>query len=287
MSSVSANPRWRLDKVLEILAENISDNDVPLFVTCSHPGGPDLMEYQEMAQRPETMQIVKDSMSETMRTLVDCWILSGKNTSGTDRPLDRKVNWTSPAFPVPLERAFCALITWPGEGPIEEMQPDGKRRLVHYFPRLDNAISTMHGVGLGWSYALREHGKRLAMFYFAELLDSPYSYHIARCDGCKGYFAYERKPRRSISRGTFCKSCPSSASKLRTQAYRDGEREELRALAVKFWPQWTERKHPNRAFWIAQQMNAKRKATERRITQKWVSRNIDIRTGKVKEDAKG
>lgn len=281
MSYVGSNHRFPLTRVLNILAGNIPDSDTALIVNWFFQGEPD---YREMARQPEAIQTVKGSIRKTMKLLVDQWIASGKNAGGADCPLDRNVNWTSPAFPVPLETAFCALITLQSEGPREEMQPDGKRRLVRYLPHFDN---TLHEGRESWSDALNEHGQRLAMFSFAQLLDSSYSYHIARCDGCKGYFAYERKPRRTIKRGIFCKDCKPRASLVRTKASRETERGKLLDLAAKFWPQWTERKHPNRALWIAEKINAQRKGTERRITQKWVSRNIDIRTGKVKENAKG
>jgi hypothetical protein len=111
-------------------------------------------------------------------------------------------------------------------------------------------------------------------------------HRIAKCThpGCIQPYFIRKRLRRCYQRAALCPHHLRQAAGTRA---RKGEREELRALAVKFWPQWTERKHPNHAFWIAKKMNAKRKGTERRITQKWVSRNIDIRTGKLKEDAKG
>ncbi len=67
--------------------------------------------------------------------------------------------------------------------------------------------------------------------------------------------------------------CPHHRKQAAGNRARKDEREELLALAVKFWPQWTERKHPNRARWVAKKMNAARNATERHIQPKWVSRN--------------
>jgi hypothetical protein len=274
--------QFPLEKVLEVLAGKLGDTvRKTMFCNLSFPGFPD---YGVLARQPEFIRTAEDSFCQTMKLLVDQWIISGKRHDGADSPLERNANWTGQGFPQSLETSYRRLIVNSGISPIPVMRKDGKRRLKRTLPNLD---AFAQDVTRSECEVFREHGKRLAMFYFAELLDSPYSFHIARCDGCKGYFAYERKPRRTISRGTFCKDCKGAASRVRTQAYRKGERKDLLALVVKFWPQWTERKHPNRALWIAQQVNAQRKGTERRITQKWVNRNIDIRTGKVKEDAKG
>ena len=52
--------------------------------------------------------------------------------------------------------------------------------------------------------------------------------------------------------------------------------------AAKWWPKWTKAKHPNRSFWVADQVNGEgktmningtRKPVQRKITAKWISRN--------------
>lgn len=110
-------------------------------------------------------------------------------------------------------------------------------------------------------------------------------HHIAKCthpDCAEPYFirarlhAYYKRPA----------LCPHHRKQAAGTRARKDEHDELLALAAKFWPQWTERKHPNRALWIAERVNERRKGTQRHITQKWVSRNIDCRTGKIKASKK-
>lgn len=118
---------------------------------------------------------------------------------------------------------------------------------------------------------------------FGWLITNPRADWLHKCARCGRFFVGLR-----ATHTRYCSlACARSGSARDSQRRIAGqEKDELLGLAVKFWPQWTERKHPNRALWIAMQMNAKRKGTERRITQKWVSRNIDIKTGKAKENAK-
>jgi hypothetical protein len=286
MNAISDDKRHALTEVLETLAGEPGEIiDIVFSFNLVHL--PEWVKpyFRERAQQPEAIPAGKNSMVQAMRKLADCWILSGKNASGADCPLNRNVHWTGPGFPVSLksqyDRISTSLLAYGrGEEPGEEMLRNGKLRPVQHPPLLENALLDP---SYTWEDALRIHGGRLARFQFKFLLDSPYSYHLACCYGCKGYFAYERKPRRKISRGVFCKNCKASASLVRTQASRQDERKNLLALAVESWPQWTSRKHPSRALWIAMRVNEKRKGTERRITQKWVSRNLDIRTGKVKK----
>jgi hypothetical protein len=97
-------------------------------------------------------------------------------------------------------------------------------------------------------------------------------YHLSRCGipHCQKPYFYRQHLQSLYKRGS---GCPEHRAQAITLRARFAEREELLALAVQFWPEWTERKHPNRALWVAQQVSEGRKGAERRITQKWVSRN--------------
>ncbi|MHB1953180.1 MAG: hypothetical protein ACYCOU_05480 [Sulfobacillus sp.] len=135
----------------------------------------------------------------------------------------------------------------------------------------------------GHSRTRTEEKEAKAKILFYKLTLGPWEKLGGPCPRCGKYFIRKRANHKSYC-GRRCGSLASAEASTRKKLNED--RAKLLGLAVKFWPQWTERKHPIRALWIAEKVNAKR-GTERHITQKWISRNIDIRTGKVKGATNG
>jgi hypothetical protein len=214
--------------------------------------------------------VIADSM---VRRHADEWISSGYR-DGIETPLSRTLGRDLLAeldFLDREDRPFSVTVS-----------PDGSVA-GRFSPR--HMLLPPESIGVPMAHKICD-AETAAYIMLLFLNHDDLKFRIAKCThpGCIQPYFIRRRLRRCYQRAALC---PHHLRQAAGNRAREDEREELLALAVKFWPQWTERKHPNRAFWIAQQMNAKRKATERRITQKWVSRNLYIPTGKVKEDAKG
>jgi hypothetical protein len=119
-----------------------------------------------------------------------------------------------------------------------------------------------------------------AIQWFALLLLNPLCEKLAGpCDRCDGYFIKSRSNQKR-----FCgQRCAGLASaKRHTVAQARAERKALLEAATEVWPLWQERNHPNRSLWVADRVNAQTKKmklngraipVERKITQKWVTRN--------------
>jgi hypothetical protein len=97
--------------------------------------------------------------------------------------------------------------------------------------------------------------------------------------GCQRYYIKKRKTK------VYCSlRCGNAANATRSNAALDkAKREALLKSAAKFWPQWTERKHPIRSFWIADRVNRSEVRIRTKkgwkpvgpITGKFVSRNAE------------
>jgi hypothetical protein len=121
---------------------------------------------------------------------------------------------------------------------------------------------------------------RRARSLFALLVASPFCDLLGGpCDRCHSYFVKSRRTQKLFC-GQRCAALDSAKRSAAAKA--TAERRALLESAAKFWPRWTERKHPIRSFWVAERVNSARKwmgfngtrkSVERRITAKWVSRN--------------
>ena len=108
----------------------------------------------------------------------------------------------------------------------------------------------------GYRVALHEFGMKVAMYWFAKLLDSPFSRLLTRCDDCGTYFAYERTPSREIHGGIHCTECKQHGSAKRMQFTRERRTKELVGFAADFWRQWKPNsQHGPRSKWIADRVN--------------------------------
>jgi len=118
------------------------------------------------------------------------------------------------------------------------------------------------------------------------VLGSDLRYAIAKCHKCETYFE-RTKLREVFKRGPYC---PKHSKGAGTYIERDLEKKNLLELAAKFWSQWKSEKHLNRSLWVANKVNETRLVTQKRMTQKWVTRNRPAIEKLVREgdrDAKG
>jgi hypothetical protein len=189
-----------------------------------------------------------DERSTELKTLVERWKASGPNLqkmvqADDDLWKDLQEAWPAEWLPSVGARAFYMLL--PGT-----LGHDG-----------DTPI-------------------RRARSLFAALVVNPRCEFLGGpCDRCHSYFVKSRRTQK-LTCGQRCASLVSAKRSAAAKA--TAEREALLKSATKFWPRWTERKHPIRSFWVAQRVNAERKWMEikgerkpvtRTITAKWVSRN--------------
>jgi hypothetical protein len=225
---------------------------------------------------PDSIKCAEISMVTTMRRLADLWIDSGKSPSDSDvdTPADRNVEYQSPDDGV-------SIYGWTRQCLINElplfvgMRRDGTQGVQERYPAFENdAVQTCHLGG-----PLKAYGLRMAMYWFMKLLDSPYSRHLARCDECKTYFAYERAPKRTIKNGVFCPNCPGSGSVKRTKNLRARQHAAMIDAAATVWGEWRfSRNHPDQREWVVKQVNRECGTGKQR---QWVSRNLKAILEKV------
>jgi hypothetical protein len=107
-----------------------------------------------------------------------------------------------------------------------------------------------------YRYVLHHFGTKVAMYWFAKLLDSPFSRLLARCDDCGTYFAYERAPRTDIKGGTHCRNCKAAGSAKRMKSTRDKRTAEMVRFAADALALWKPNsRHGSRSKWVAAQVN--------------------------------
>ncbi len=181
---------------------------------------------------------------------------------------------------------FRALVkSWLAAGSLKQMVADD-RRLWRDVSEAWNPCLMYDGNGAAWGVSLIPSesavpatAEEWAIGDFALLMLNPLRDNLrGPCPRCQRYYIKRRETK------VYCsKRCGNAASASRSNAALDkAKREALLKSAAKFWPQWTERKHPNRSFWIADRVNGSHvrmrtkkgwKPVRRVITGKWVSRN--------------
>lgn len=215
---------------------------------------------------------IRASMIATMRLLADLWINSGKSdlNASFDDPSTRNVEYVPEGERGPIRALFYNLIG----------------NLVHYPAiRSDGTQGTqesyfgMQSEDFGWRSAGEvavRFGDKVAMYWFARLLDSPYSRHLARCDGCAAYFAYDRAPKAAIKSGVFCRNCKGRGSAQRTRRSRAFAHLRMIDAAANAWGQWKRSSaNPSQRDWVAARVSRELRAEGKPpITPKWVSQNI-------------
>jgi hypothetical protein len=116
-----------------------------------------------------------------------------------------------------------------------------------------------------YRFVLHHFGTKVAMYWFAKLLDSPFSRLLARCDDCGTYFAYERVLRTDIKGGTHCRNCKGCGSAKRMNRTRDKRNDSLVRFAAEFYGQF--------------------KPNSRQPLTKWIAEHVNRRTGSIRAKA--
>jgi hypothetical protein len=182
--------------------------------------------------------------------------------------------------------AFRALVErWLVAGSLEQMVADDPRLWLEVSEAWKPCLMFNDG-GAAWGVSLvpSETGvpatpEKWAIGDFALLMLNPLRDKLrgpkaspGPCPRCQRYYIKERETK------VYCsKRCGNAANATRSNAAMDKARREARLRsAAKFWPQWTERKHPSRSFWIANRVNGSH--VRIRTTKGWKS--IGLTTAK-------
>jgi hypothetical protein len=204
--------------------------------------------------------------TNTLRTLVDQWVLSGKVQG--EQPWERNVKWSSGAYPKTI---FDTLKEFRERNPPRVITMDNGRSDVGL------VINSL----LEWSSPapdirdifLRAHDH--AVSWLVSLLDSPTRERFFRCDQCENYFVLARSPKKDlpIKRGTFCKNCKNKGGAKRAKLCRDLKTEKRIHMAADAWVKWEPaRRNRIRTEWVASQVSAKLPHGEP-IRRNWVTRH--------------
>jgi hypothetical protein len=263
--------------------------------------------FKKVFADPLAPEIARNSMIAMMRYLADLWIDSGKSGEGEsrlDNPSCRNILYTPPSeasqillnidpsneepipgfdaflIPVglPISNLFYQLIgndaRWPE---IHEDGTQSLKELVFGFTT-ENAHS-------GYRFLLHWFGMKVAMYWFAKLLNSPFSRQLARCDDCGGFFAYERAPKKEIRGGTHCANCKGRGSAKRMESTRIRRLNEMVRLAAEVSERYRPDSRQPRTKWIAEQVNRRtvkvgvkagkqKKSHYPLITGRWVTEHL-------------
>jgi len=228
---------------------------------------PDALE--KLTANSDLIRIAERGMVTLMRQLVDLWIDSGK--SFTDRDVDspsaRNVFDIPPGHSWQLSQLIYAEFLnvnpqW------AEIRRDGTIGTIDLPPRFDSAVLE----GTDWYDPLNRFGRQVAHYWFLKLLNSPYSRHIARCDDCGSYFAYDRARKRTVNHGVHCSECKGQGSVKRTELVRQKALEKRVGLAAEAWKQWPGMQAGPRTKWVAYEVR-KKSAQKIVFTSNWVTRH--------------
>jgi hypothetical protein len=187
------------------------------------------------------------SFQRSLRELLDKWIDSGKTGDG-EFPLQRSsfqlpetyVRRNPPALSMDAEGPYLILVPW----------KEGK----------SFAASVIDG----------------ALAIFVQFLDSPECRRLFRCDGCGTYFMRVREPKKDtpIKRGSWCAKCKGKGGSRRTDESRKNRKDERVQLAAEVWEQWKrDRRHGERAEWVARKINERLPSGRNHIAKNWVTRH--------------
>ena len=271
-------PRPQLSFVLKVLAGD------DCGVTQMHLGFRPVWRVQEQAGDARALfavsqceVLVRNSMIAMMRRLADLWIDSGKSGPNRecDNPSDRNTLYSPPeSAAVDIDRWFTAEARIAdifyrllgNEAQWPRIHLDGTQSLKEPMVGFTIDSSPIFDTSGEWE----RFGAKIAMYWFARLLDSPYSRHLARCEFCREYFAYDRAPRTKRKNPVYCPRCKGRAAVGRVQDSRRKESEAHLDAAAAVWGKWKySRAYPNERAWIAQQVNT---VCGTDFKQNWVSK---------------
>jgi hypothetical protein len=227
-------------------------------------------------------------MISMMRTLAGLWIDSGKDAANPniDTPAQRNVAFApsedSPSLHNLLfARLFNTHAQW------VRMTGKGKLGVYDTYPHIEPNPLT----GIYDRHSLESYGQRLALYFFAQFLNSPHSLHLARCDDCGAYFAYERARQVEVKNGVHCDGCKLSDSVRRTKARRGDLKSRMIEVAVTAFVEWKKSNStPDQIAWILEQVNEQfRTELGKRKTKRWTTTHWDeiLETVERRKNAKG
>ena len=277
-------PRPRLSFVLKTLAGDDSGMTRDHFEIRPDFDKPEYEdEWKRLAKiRHKALGWAEESTIAMMRQLANLWIDSGKNGDGdADTPSERNVEYRPNDQSPSISDYFYVLEA------TEARYPIIRRNGTQDTKRLSFGIDLSHSMMFGLESAARRLGEKVAMHYFARLLDSPYSRNLARCDSCRSYFAYERAPVRTIKRGVRCPNCKAKGSAVSKKAVRHQKQSAMVNAAAEVWDKWTKpNRNPDKHEWVKHQVN---KACGTSIQRKWVVQHEIAISQRMEElqDAKG
>ncbi len=207
---------------------------------------------------PEQIRLADTAFLTTLRALVDQWINSGIREDGVETPSRRNVR---PAPEGYLESLFDILLGWLSRNvPKPALMGDGKIGILDRRPE-------------PYGLEVDVYARETAVYYLKELLECPAPHRLRRCKKCGVYFARERERKGDIKRGSYCGKCEPVGATERTRLSRRRRKNQQLDAAAQAWPHWAKsRRHPNRAEWVAQQVN-KRIQTGTPIQAKCVTQN--------------
>jgi len=192
-----------------------------------------------------------------LRTVVDAWIESGRNGL-FENPLKRQLS----------EPLMNALIRWSSDHRTELSFKWWTGEPTLYIPacRQHDPENPFRNA---WNDAIR---------LFAQFLDSPYRYRIAKCrsEGCT-YFYTDRIPRGPLKFGTYCPAHRQIASAKRSVVRKRNAMQENRIkIAKQLWGRWPPeaRTERTRLLWLTTELNGKQSKAFPTIKINWVTRHL-------------
>lgn len=219
-------------------------------------------------------------LTRLLRLLVDRWIDSGKDE-------DRDSPWTRRPWIEPIEdyaernppkllftkRGLPFLFV--GSPPPES----GEARDSELARFIEDRLAQVDGslvADVRFRKALRAAAWS-ATALFLQVLDSPHSGRLSRCDGCRAYFWRKRAPKRDhpVSRGSWCELCKAKGGAYRADKSRESRRGDMVKRAAEAWTTWKPdqpNRYGSRREWVAKQVS-KRLPGGRSITGNWVTRH--------------
>jgi hypothetical protein len=221
-------------------------------------------------------KVMSYAFKESLRVLVNAWIESGR-TEGIEQPWERVV---------PPELRDCLkdyvwrnppLLQFTAEGPALSIYPhtwDSHKELPLLL--LKSVTADLQDTPL--TLKIMAFVADAAIAVFLQMLDSPGRTRLFRCDECRTYFLRQRMPKKDtpIERGSYCENCKREGKDRirRTEDSRGKRTGQMIEWAADAWLQWKrDRRHGERAEWVAREVNAKLGKTRDPIKTNWVTRH--------------
>ena len=246
-----------------------------------HPAANVLLSGTEDGIDDRDAPLARFLLETTLRRLVDTWIETGKAGAGenvSDRTfrselLQDYLNRNPPSVELRADGP-CLLVypqVWGEQRKLCPFAEDAANKTFSHMERLSvrDKKSLRRMLAFAWDTAIA---------LMLVLLDSPECKRLFRCDGCGTYFMRQRMPKKDtpIKRGSWCASCKRDGRDRvqRTKESRDQRTDRRIELAADAWPRWKpDRRHGERAEWVAEQVNKKLPANANHIAKNWVTRH--------------